>query len=345
MLDANWKRDVLLPQAAAGPLPMRRARLFASDNLRTVQDFMSSITRPHDIVGRDMKRSDIRFRINQARLPSIVLNAMEYGHSDGIIRVTGPAESKSHFFVQISLTGSAMIMSRYNQIKLAPGSIIVHNPNTPLEAELYPEYRQFLLSVPIESLETVLRENIAGGLTKPLEFTHDNAAVDFNKSALYRMLATICDDIDRGDGQLLTKPVAESVERSILELLLLMMPSNYSASIGGVATPVPYYVKRVERLIQERGHENLRVEDMVAESGVSARSLFAGFRQYRDTTPMNYLKAYRMELARDKLKSSSPIEASVTEIAYDCGFSHLSKFARDYQLRYGEKPSETLRAP
>jgi len=34
---------------------------------------------------------------------------------------------------------------------------------------------------------------------------------------------------------------------------------------------------------------------------------------------------------------------SVTEVALSCGFTHLSKFARDYQDRFGERPSVTLR--
>jgi transcriptional regulator GlxA family with amidase domain len=34
---------------------------------------------------------------------------------------------------------------------------------------------------------------------------------------------------------------------------------------------------------------------------------------------------------------------TVTDIALACGFTHLSKFARDYFERYNERPSTTLR--
>ena len=79
-------------------------------------------------------------------------------------------------------------------------------------------------------------------------------------------------------------------------------------------------------------------------SGVSARSLHAGFRRFRDATPMGYLKNYRLAMARKALKAGGQGGVSVTNVALACGFTHLSKFARDYHERYGERPSDTLRA-
>jgi transcriptional regulator GlxA family with amidase domain len=32
----------------------------------------------------------------------------------------------------------------------------------------------------------------------------------------------------------------------------------------------------------------------------------------------------------------------VTEIAMACGFTHMSKFARDFAARFGERPSALL---
>ena len=36
--------------------------------------------------------------------------------------------------------------------------------------------------------------------------------------------------------------------------------------------------------------------------------------------------------------------ASVTGVAYACGFGNLGHFATDYQQKFGERPSDTLRA-
>jgi transcriptional regulator GlxA family with amidase domain len=41
------------------------------------------------------------------------------------------------------------------------------------------------------------------------------------------------------------------------------------------------------------------------------------------------------------LASGDP-EASVTAVAFVCGFSNLGHFARDYRETFDERPSETL---
>ena len=76
--------------------------------------------------------------------------------------------------------------------------------------------------------------------------------------------------------------------------------------------------------------------------GVSVRHLQAGFRRHLDTTPHRFLRECRLELANTKLISALPGD-TVTRIALDCGFAHLSDFAGLYQRRFGEKPSQTFR--
>ena len=57
---------------------------------------------------------------------------------------------------------------------------------------------------------------------------------------------------------------------------------------------------------------------------------------------MTYLKNVRLDLARMDLKNKN--NTTVTEIAMNCGFNHLSKFSIKYKERFGELPSETLRS-
>jgi transcriptional regulator GlxA family with amidase domain len=100
-------------------------------------------------------------------------------------------------------------------------------------------------------------------------------------------------------------------------------------------------MRRVVNYIAAHVRDPSSLADFVAVSGVSVRSLHAGFRHYKNTTPMGYLKAYRLDLARRDLAGADANGRSVTEVALGCGFSHLSKFARDYRLRFGEAPSRT----
>ena len=85
------------------------------------------------------------------------------------------------------------------------------------------------------------------------------------------------------------------------------------------------------------------MDDVVAAAGSSARSIYAGFRRFRDTTPMAYLKQLRLLRAHDELLAADPTRQTVTEIAMKWRFFHLGYFAAGYRRRFGEPPSTTLR--
>jgi transcriptional regulator GlxA family with amidase domain len=58
---------------------------------------------------------------------------------------------------------------------------------------------------------------------------------------------------------------------------------------------------------------------------------------------MEYLRDYRLELAREELEKAAITGRTVTEIALNCGFNHPGKFAKCYRERFGESPSQTRR--
>ncbi len=54
------------------------------------------------------------------------------------------------------------------------------------------------------------------------------------------------------------------------------------------------------------------------------------------------MKQRRLEAARGSLMAARREGGTVTEIAMQYGFFHLSQFAQDYRKSFGERPSETL---
>ena len=107
-------------------------------------------------------------------------------------------------------------------------------------------------------------------------------------------------------------------------------------------TAAPFFVRRVEQFIEEHACDAIALADLTGVAGVSTRALQTGFRRFRDTTPMTYLRSIRLELARAELAKAGRLGSSVAAVAYASGFAHLGRFARDYQARFGELPSETL---
>ena len=87
--------------------------------------------------------------------------------------------------------------------------------------------------------------------------------------------------------------------------------------------------------------EPLEMEQLARAAGCSTRSLQQAFRHFRQTTPSAWLRLRRLERARELLRDAARHDLTVTTIAYECGFTHLSKFAAHYRARFGESPHET----
>jgi AraC-like DNA-binding protein len=125
--------------------------------------------------------------------------------------------------------------------------------------------------------------------------------------------------------------------------LLLSQPHNHSKRLHGEEPQVaPYYVRRVEGFVEAHADEAITMPQLVAVAGVSARALQAGFRRYRDTTPMGFLRGVRLERAHQELRRASH-GATVAQVAMRFGLTHLGRFSTHYRQRFGESPSETLR--
>ena len=70
--------------------------------------------------------------------------------------------------------------------------------------------------------------------------------------------------------------------------------------------------------------------------------LYDEFKLHYGTSPMSYLRKYRLQQIH-KILSSPQVHSkvSISQLAYQWGFTHLSRFADEYKQEFGEKPSET----
>jgi AraC-like DNA-binding protein len=102
-------------------------------------------------------------------------------------------------------------------------------------------------------------------------------------------------------------------------------------------------VARFERALRERPEEMLSLRDICTEVGVAQRTLGLACQEFLGEGPVQYARNHRLERVREMLSVSDPETAMVTSVAMHYGFWELGRFARAYRLRFGERPSETLR--
>jgi AraC family ethanolamine operon transcriptional activator len=85
------------------------------------------------------------------------------------------------------------------------------------------------------------------------------------------------------------------------------------------------------------------IVELVTVAGVSERRLRAAFVEQLEVPPIRYFRARGLRNARTQLRSRSPDTATVTDIAHSLGFTHMSRFARQYRQLFAETPAQTLR--
>lgn len=81
--------------------------------------------------------------------------------------------------------------------------------------------------------------------------------------------------------------------------------------------------------------------DLCSQAHLRPRSLEYGFREILGLSPMSYVKAMRLNVVHRQLLLGSHTKRSISEIALDTGFRHLSQFAVDYKRLFLESPSTT----
>lgn len=145
---------------------------------------------------------------------------------------------------------------------------------------------------------------------------------------------------------LIRKPlIADQLRHSVLSGLLFATPHRYYDELIAPAQPgPPRAVRRAMEAIHNAPERPYGVADLAGIAGVSVRSLQEGFRRHLGRSPMGHLQQVRLERARESLLEADPTRVTVASIAHRWGFAHLGRFAAVYRARFGECPSESLRA-
>jgi len=102
-------------------------------------------------------------------------------------------------------------------------------------------------------------------------------------------------------------------------------------------------VARFESALEERPEEMLSLGDICRVVGVAERTLNLACQEFLGESAVRYARNRRLDLVHARLQACDPATTLVTNIAMDHGFWELGRFAQAYRLRFGERPSDTLR--
>jgi len=98
------------------------------------------------------------------------------------------------------------------------------------------------------------------------------------------------------------------------------------------------FVERLRQIIQEKMTDsNLSVEDVGAEIGLSRVQLYRKVKALTGSTPVDLIRKARLAKARELLQTTGK---TVSEVAYDVGFSAPSYFTKCFKEEYGMLPGD-----
>lgn len=255
---------------------------------------------------------------------------------------TEKTDQASYYYFQLPLGGICELEAGNFRGQARPGEAFALNPGQDACKKWIGDCRQLMIRVDHHALAHTLSSALDRDCREPILF--ENSVQDGQASLALRSLALSVWQNLALLNQAQQWRIGGTLERSLLMACLGLLRNNYSSDLLAPRSPVaPYYVRRAEEYIRANMREPIGIEDMVAVSGVSSRSLYYGFRRWRGTTPMSFLRNLRLSVAHDELRSASGNGERVTHIALNIGYDHLSRFSRDYKRRFGESPSETMR--
>ncbi len=338
--------DLWHPRAAGAPLQAyNKLRSHSTD---ATQQFVSSVFCPHRLEPFS-KHGDLNAEMNHAPLSQLSLNYLKYGAPV----LVEPGELSSFFLVLIQLTGTVNVRCGRQAAQLDAGHATVLSPTEYTCMDWTGDADELILRVARPDLERFLSTLLGHSLRRPLVF---DLAMDCKQgagAAWRRGIDFLLFELE-SQVNLLTWPlVVANYEHMLMSSLLHAQPHNYTDELARTVSPAaPRHVKFVEDYIAAHADEPITIEDLTTVSGVSVRTLFAGFQRFRGTSPMKHLRDVRLARARADLQMAVPNvmapnvtvpNVTVTEVALKWGFTQLGRFSVEYKRQYGESPSETLR--
>ncbi|WP_346891601.1 helix-turn-helix transcriptional regulator [uncultured Roseibium sp.] len=248
-------------------------------------------------------------------------------------------------YVQVLLQGSALYQQRTTRVEVRSAQLVLQEARALTRKDWGGPTQLMAFRLSRRALERLAAQTMGDVGSRPLDFDTIQV-IDLERvPTLWHHILMIYNDLQE-PMPFLNGPSADHAEQILLHLLLQSIPNSYDGLQSSVPaqSAAPYYVRRVETFIREHAREQIDIQDMIQTAGVSERSVYLGFRRFRNTTPMAYLKEVRLNLARRALLEARADKGMpVTGIALDCGYENPSQFSRDYRARFHETPTETVR--
>jgi AraC-like DNA-binding protein len=314
----------------------------ATDSVDDAADAIGRIFCPHEL--KTVRRSSSGFfaRHNCAAFDGFSVNYVSYGGTVSI----DPGCLERFFLLQIPIEGSARIQTASRDIATAPG---IHasllSPSIPTRMTWESNCAQIILLI-----ERRLLEQRAAALSgRPACAVEFEPAIELSTAggrALQSHVWHLVDLAERtGPRHSLAPAAAADLRETLLGSLLHGTRHGLSDAIemfGGQAETLPRSLRRVRDYLHAHAEDPLDLTRLAEIAGIGIRALQLGFKRHFGQSISEMLLGIRLAHLNARLNSAA-CDDRITDIAFELGFTHLSRMATAYCEKFGETPSATRR--
>ena len=313
----------------------------ATDDVDEAAEQIGRIFCPHDLKPAQARAAGFSARHNCATFDGFSINYVAYGGSVSI----DPGCLERFFLLQVPLTGAARIRAGAGEFDAVPDrTASLLSPTIPTRM-MWSDCAQVILLLDrrmVEQRAAALSGRVAG----TVEF---DPVIDLDApsgQALRTSLAGLMTLAERLGPAGRLSPVATADRReALLDHLLNGQHHGLSDAIrtfSGQAERLPRALRVARDRLADNAGEPLDLAQLACAAGIGIRALQLGFRRHFGVSISEMLLDMRLAGLHARLAQAPP-DASITEIAFDLGFTHLGRMAGAYREKFGETPSATLR--
>jgi len=314
----------------------------STDSVDDAADAVGRIFCPHDLKPTTRTSPEFFALHNSAVFGGFSVNYVAYGGSVSI----DPGCLERFFLLQVPLCGGALVSTASRDITTAPGlAASLLSPTMPTRMVWQNDCAQLILLIERKLIEQRAAA-LAGGAVRAVEF---DPVIDLGAPAAQALQAQMLGLVNLAEGlgakRNLSPAAAANWREALLDDLLTGQRHGLSQAIqtfAGESEALPRALRRARDCLVAHAADPLDLAQLADAAGIGIRALQLGFQRHFGMSISQMLLDCRLAELNARLVAAPP-DARIIDIAFDLGFTHVSRMAGAYRQKFGETPSVTLR--
>ena len=304
-----------------GTLLPRRQADYWQDLVRSLHFNHSFVPRTREIYVADMDR----YATDDLQLVRYSCAPGDYARNKTDARRDGV----DVFELLTPLSGEAITEHGRSLTKCVPGTFTLFDASLPFRVRYTGEFSGILFKIPREQLARRLPDTQnACGIALPVSTGLSAMMVDYCNSFAQRCRTMTWLDFTRASTTLI-----DLVAFSVDGLVDLQSAETFTRAA---------ILRRLKRYIEENvSNSGLSTPLLARHFRISERYIQALFNE-AGTTVRDYIRNARLDLSYRRLEANLGYQ-TVTEIAFDCGFSDSAYFSTAFRKKFGHSPKDVRR--